>query len=103
MSQPIRSARTHWTTVVLVCGKCARKTKGGYGPKGKDSLRDVLRAAAKARGEKRAVRVIETRCMGLCPKDAVTALNAGRPERIFAVPVGADAAALLALAMDDED
>jgi hypothetical protein len=88
MPDPVRARPTPWRTVILLCGKCTRKLKGGYGPKGKDTLRTVLRDDLRVAGHRRDVRVIETRCMGICPKKAVTALNASRPGRIFTIPKG---------------
>jgi hypothetical protein len=32
-----------WKTIILLCGKCARKLDGGFGPKAKDMLRETLR------------------------------------------------------------
>jgi hypothetical protein len=64
---------------------------GGYGANGKEALRTALWAELKARGYKRGVRVIETRCLGICPKRAVTALNARKPGRILTMPEGASA------------
>jgi hypothetical protein len=58
---------------------------GGYGSKGKDTLRTVLRDALRVKGHCRDVRIIETRCMGICPKKAVTALNASHPGRILTI------------------
>jgi hypothetical protein len=86
MPDLIRSRTTPWRTVILLCGKCARKMDGGYGFKGKDTLRTVLRDALHAAGRRRDVRIIETRCLGICPKKAVTALNAGHPDRILTIP-----------------
>jgi epoxyqueuosine reductase QueG len=42
------------------------------------------------KGHRRDVRIIETRCMGICPKKAVTALNANatRPGRILTIQKG---------------
>ena len=97
MHQRVRSRPTPWHTVILLCGKCARKMKGGYGRKGKETLRTALRAELKARGYKRGVRIIETRCMGICPKKAVTALNARRPDRILTIPKGTGVDEALAL------
>ena len=65
--------------------------KGGYGANGKESLRTALQRELKTRGYKRGVRVIETRCLGICPKRAVTTLNASRPGRILTVPKGTGA------------
>lgn len=93
---------TPWGTVILLCGKCARKMEGGYGKKKQHTLRSALRAELKATGPRRRVRIVETRCMGLCPKKAVTALNASRPERILTVPKGTSAEAALAALMPEK-
>jgi predicted metal-binding protein len=97
MIDPIRARPTPWKTVILLCGKCTRKMdSGGYGPKGKDTLRTVLREAVRDKGHRRDVRIIETRCMGICPKKAVTALNAGHPEKILTIPRGTAATEAMA-------
>ena len=80
---------------------------GGYGKKKQHTLRAALRAELKATefkvgGRRARVRIVETRCMGLCPKKAVTALNASRPERILTVPKGTSAEAALAALMPDK-
>jgi len=77
---------TPWKTIILLCGKCSRKLDGGYGPNGKDSLRHALRTELTARGQRREVRTIETKCLGICPKKAVTAISASSPGRIVTVP-----------------
>ena len=86
MPDAIRSRPTPWKTILLVCGKCSRKLDGGYGPKGRDTIRTVLRSALNETGRRRDVRIVETRCMGLCPRKAVTAINADRPGTILTVP-----------------
>jgi hypothetical protein len=96
MPHPIRSI------VILLCGKCAHKLKGGYGANGKESLRTVLRAGLNARGYNRGVRVVETRCLGICPKRALTARNANRSGRILTVPKGASADEALAHLVEAE-
>jgi predicted metal-binding protein len=88
MPASIASRPTPWKSLVLLCGKCARKLDGGFGPKGRDTLRSTMRQALKDSGRRRDVRIIETRCMGLCPKNAVTMVGSGDPGRIYAVPVG---------------
>ncbi len=85
-----------WQQVALVCGKCSRKLGGGFGKKGKHDLVDVLRDATKAAGQRRAVRVLEVGCLGLCPKRAVTAVSSARPDQVLVVPAGAEGAAVLA-------
>ena len=78
---------TPWKTVILLCGKCSRKLDGkGYGEKGKESLRTVLRTELRVRGRRREVRIIETSCLGICPRKAVTCINASSPGRILTVP-----------------
>lgn len=72
--------------MLLLCGKCARKMDGGYGPNGKDTLKNALQTELSAKGLRRQVRIIETRCMGVCPKKSVTALNASEPSKILTIP-----------------
>lgn len=85
-----------WQQVALVCGKCSRKLGGGFGKKGKHGLQDVLKEAAKVAGQRRAVRVMEVGCLGLCPKRAVSAVSSARPDEVLVVPAGAEGTAVLA-------
>jgi predicted metal-binding protein len=101
MPSPVRARPTPWKTVVLLCGKCARKMDGGFGAKSKDSLRTVLREAFRAKGHGREIRVIETRCMGICPKKAVTALNASHPGKILTIPKGTSSDEAMARLLND--
>ncbi len=87
---------TPWQQVILVCKKCSKKLDGGFGPDGSDTLGRALKGAARQAGRRREVRVIETKCLGLCPKGAVTVLPAGRPGEMLSVPAGMDPAAVLA-------
>ena len=77
-----------WEGVALICRKCSRKLDGGFGPKGKQKLAKALREGLKVIGRRRALRVIEVDCLGLCPNRAVTV--AGEGGRVFVVPVGTD-------------
>ncbi|NJC40428.1 putative metal-binding protein [Brevundimonas alba] len=88
---PIKTARTEWRDVVLVCRKCSKKLDGkGFGPDGDRSLKKALRkSAGGGKGRKAALKVIETGCFDICPKNAVVALSASRPESLLIVPVGA--------------
>lgn len=85
-----------WQQVALVCGKCSRKLRGGFGKKGKQDLASVLKDAAKAAGRRRALRVLEVGCLGLCPKHAVSALSSAQPDQVLAVPAGTPGAAAFA-------
>lgn len=74
----IRRLRSDWSDAVLVCGKCSKKLGGGFGSKGEASLAKALRKALKlGKGRKAAVGIVETRCLGVCPKGAVTVARAG--------------------------
>ena len=84
------SRPTPWRDIIIVCRKCGKKRDGGFGAKRKESLKAELRAALRAGGRRREVRVIEAGCFGLCPKRGVTALNATRPGVIHVIPVGTD-------------
>jgi hypothetical protein len=41
------------------------------------------------------VRVVETGCISVCPKRAVSVMRGARPDEILVVPAGADAAEVL--------
>ena len=84
----IVAAATPWREVVLVCRKCSRKLDGGFGRKGAETLRAVLRVALREAGKRREVRVVEVGCLGLCPRRAVTVLRACQPGEMLAVPEG---------------
>ena len=94
-TREIRTLPTPWQSIILLCGKCARKLDGGYGPEKDATLRSALRMALKEAGHRRDVRIIETRCMGICPKKAVTVVNASRPGIIFVIPVSTPPAEVL--------
>lgn len=79
-----------WRDLVLVCRKCGEKLDGGFGPDGKDGLRDLMKGITKAAGLKKVVRVIETDCLDLCPEKAVSVMRVGEPGTILAVPPGSD-------------
>ena len=84
------SRPTPWRDVILVCRKCGKKLRGGFGAKRKDDLKAVLRQALREAGRRHDVRVIETGCLGVCPKRGVTALNASHPSAIHVIPAGMD-------------
>jgi predicted metal-binding protein len=86
-----------WTDILLVCRKCSKKLDGGFGPSGDDTLPQALKHELRSTGRRRALRVVETKCLGLCPKGAVTVIPARSPGTMLAVPKGTDAASLLAM------
>jgi hypothetical protein len=85
----IRSVPAHWQAAVLVCRKCEKKIGGGFGEKGKERLARLLRKrAGGGKGRKASLGVIETKCLKLCPKRAVTVVNGSRPRDWLVIPAG---------------
>ena len=89
MAATIASHPTPWQEVVLVCRKCGKKLGDkGFGPGGEDTLARALKGGLRRAGRRRDVRVVETKCLGICPKRAVTVLLARNPGEVLEVPVG---------------
>ncbi|TXC70802.1 (2Fe-2S) ferredoxin domain-containing protein [Sphingomonas ginsenosidivorax] len=87
----IRPVRAGWAGAVLVCGKCSKKLDGGFGKGGRVSLAKALRKdLGLKKGRKAALGVVETKCLGVCPKNAVMVVDSAQPDRWLVVPAGAD-------------
>ncbi|MGE4048769.1 MAG: hypothetical protein AB7F35_28205, partial [Acetobacteraceae bacterium] len=76
---------------------------GGFGPKGKDDLKSTLRRAFRDAGHGREIRIIETRCLGICPKKAVTTISAGSPGTMFVVPAKTPVEEIMRTVLPDLD
>lgn len=101
----LKTAKTQWRDLVLVCRKCSKKLDGkGFGPDGDKTLKKALRKYLKAgKGRKAELVVKETDCFDICPKHAVIAVNAARPKALLIVPAGADLFEVKArLGLDDD-
>lgn len=82
-----------WERALLVCAKCSRKLGGGFGPEGKTPLAKALRRQPGAgKGRKARIGVVEVKCLGVCPKRAVTVVDTSDPGRWHLVPPGTDVA-----------
>ena len=89
MDKLIKTVRTPAVTLIAVCGKCGKKLDGGFGASGGVSLGKALRAALHLPKPKRAkVRIVETKCLKLCPKDAVAVVDGTDPGHFLVVPAG---------------
>lgn len=87
--------RSDWAQTILVCAKCSKKMGGGFGPAGRTSLAKALRKAVGAKkGRKSPVGIVEVKCLGVCPKHAVTVIDGARPREWVLVPEGADVEAV---------
>jgi len=83
--------RANWSNAILVCSKCSKKIGGGFGPKGKQPLAKALRKhLALKKGRKSPVGIVEVKCLGVCPKDAVTVVNTREADVWQLVRAGAD-------------
>ena len=89
----IRPVRAEWTGAVLVCGKCSKKIGGGFGKGGRVSLTKALRKdLGLKKGRKATLGVVETKCLGVCPKNAVMVVDTFKADRWLVVPAGTDLA-----------
>lgn len=87
--------KANWSTALLVCAKCSKRIDGGFGKKGKQSLAKALRQQLGVkRFRKSAVGVVEVKCLGVCPRGAVTLVDARDPGNWRLVQAGADLTAL---------
>jgi predicted metal-binding protein len=76
-----RTVPSRWDAAVLVCGKCSKRVGGGFGEDGRLPLVKALRRhLGLKKGRKAVAGVVEVKCLGLCPKRAVLAINAGQPD-----------------------
>ena len=71
--------RSNWSTTILVCAKCSKKLGGGFGDKGRMPLAKALKRLGGGKTRKASFGVIETKCLGVCPKGAVAAIDAAHP------------------------
>lgn len=91
MEARLKTVRSNWSDTILVCAKCSKKLGGGFGPKGKTPLAKALRKAfGLKKGRKGRAGVVEVKCLGVCPRDAVTVVNGARAREWLIVPEGAD-------------
>ncbi len=75
----IRPVASSWEGALLVCGKCSRKLDGGFGPKRRTPLAKALRRwLGLGKGRKARLGIVETRCLGVCPRGAVCVVDTRR-------------------------
>ncbi len=90
-----KNLATGWNDIIFLCRKCSRKLKGGFGEDGTATLRQALRAELRNTGQRGQVGLLEVKCLGICPKLAVTAGRASQPGQLMIVPVGSQGATAL--------
>lgn len=105
MEARLKTVRSNWSGTILVCSKCSKKLGGGFGPKGRTPLAKALRKQlGLKKGREGAAGIVEVKCLGVCPRGAVTMVNGAQTREWLIVPEGADlssVAAELGLAPSD--
>lgn len=75
---------------MLVCARCSKKLDGGFGEQGRQPLGQALRRHLKLKkGRKAAAGVLDVKCLGVCPRGAVTVVNGAASREWLIVPAGA--------------
>ena len=90
----MKPVTSRWEGALLVCGKCSKRVGGGFGPKGKTRLAKLLRQRL-GKGRKAPLGVVETKCLGVCPKHAVVVVDSRRPGEWRLIRPGSDVDELL--------
>lgn len=85
------SVPANWRSTVLICRKCSKKLDGGFGKNGDKPLAKALRKhLALKKGRKAKAGIIETGCLGVCPRGAVTVVNGSASREWLLVRPGVD-------------
>lgn len=88
----IAKVKRGWRELVLVCRKCTRKARGGFGRDGSKPLGKVLRKELGiAKGRKGEIGFIEVGCFGICPRRRVTLALGSDPGSCRVIPCGTPA------------
>ncbi len=83
--------RSNWSNAILVCAKCSKRLDGGFGPKGRQPLAKALRKhLGLKKGRKGDAGIVEVKCLGVCPRGAVTVVNGRASREWLLVRAGAD-------------
>lgn len=103
----MKTLPSRWEGAVIVCGKCSKRIGGGFGRKGKTPLHKALGRAMNGGGKlakllKWRSGVVESRCLKVCPKNAVVVIDGRAPGKWLIVPKGADVDALAARLTGDQ-
>ncbi|MGK6355537.1 hypothetical protein ACMGDH_09925 [Sphingomonas sp. DT-207] len=87
----MKTVRSNWSDTILVCAKCSKKLGGGFGPKGKTPLAKALRKQlGLKKGRKGAAGIVEVKCLGVCPRGAVTVVNGAASREWLLIPERTD-------------
>lgn len=83
---PIRKVATNTRRFLAICGKCGKKLGGGFGDDGRRPLAKLLRHTVPGtKGKCATLRIIETKCLDICPKGGVALLDSLQPGMVVIV------------------
>ena len=89
MTLGVKPHRSKWRESVLICRKCSKKLRGGFGKKGMRTLRGLLKDVyGDAKGRRAELGIVEVPCFKLCPKRAVSVALGTKPGMLFEVAEG---------------
>jgi predicted metal-binding protein len=87
----LKAVRSDWSSTLLVCKKCSKKLDGGFGPKGRTPLAKALRKhLGLKKGRKGRAGIVEVKCLGVCPRGAVTIVDGAALGEWMLVKAGTD-------------
>lgn len=96
--RPLRTAKAKVAGIVMVCSKC-RKRQGLR----RRAVRDWIEGAMKRSGSRAKLRVVETGCLGPCPKRALamaSGASVAKGRIVLVAPADPEAALVAALVPD---
>lgn len=94
---PVRIVATTATRLLAICGKCGKKLGGGFGDGAGQPLGKALRQRVKgAKNKRAALRIVETKCLDICPNGAVALLDSAQPGAVMLVARGTPVAVVAA-------
>ena len=85
---PVRTVATNTRRVLAICGKCGKKLRGGFGDNAGRPLAKLLRRTVSGtKGKRATMRIIETKCLDICPKGGVALIDSMQPGVVVIVAV----------------
>jgi predicted metal-binding protein len=84
-----------WERTILICGKCSKRLDGGFGKKRRTPLAKALRKFLRVKKWRQAtIGIVETKCLGICPRGAVTVIDAASPDAWLLIRGGTEMGAV---------
>lgn len=89
MHDDLRTLNRPATRLLAICGKCGKKLDGGFGSdNGRSLVKSLRQIVPNAKGKRATTRIVETRCLDICPKGAVALIDSRTPGEVLLVRRG---------------